>query len=135
MPTRSPRRVEQLYFLLRREPTVRSTENLERRHSLSLKIKSHAHCIPSQLLPIFCSFPFEKTTIHVLSYSINNSFNSHHVPSSRFLALCNIYAVHFHHLSTHTTCVIWVYVVGDFFHITCLLNPFYGTRSLVPRKM
>ena len=31
MPTRSPRRVEQLYFLFCREPTVRSTGILERR--------------------------------------------------------------------------------------------------------
>ena len=34
--TRSPRRVEQLSFLLRRKPMVRSAGNLERSHSLSL---------------------------------------------------------------------------------------------------
>ena len=33
VPTRSPHRVDRLYFLLRREPTVRLVENLERRGS------------------------------------------------------------------------------------------------------
>ena len=36
VPTRSPRRVEQLSFLLCLKPTVRSAENLERSHSLFL---------------------------------------------------------------------------------------------------
>ena len=36
MSKRSPHRVEQLYFFLHREPTVRSAEILERRHTFSL---------------------------------------------------------------------------------------------------
>ena len=59
VPMCSPYCVEQLYFLLRREPTVRSIENLERRRSLSLS-KNHK---PSSLHPShfqhtarFCSF-------------------------------------------------------------------------------
>ena len=65
---------------------------------------------------------------------INISINSIYVHFLDFLTLDTISAIHFHHLSTHATCVICVHVVGDFCHITCLLNPFYGTRYLVPRK-
>ena len=47
VPTGSPRCVEQLCILLRREPTVRLIENLERSHFLSLDSKSSTplhHC-------------------------------------------------------------------------------------------
>ena len=57
VPMRSPRRVEQLCFLLRRELTVRMAENLERRCSLSLKItKPKPLHLPFSLCMLFWSF-------------------------------------------------------------------------------
>ena len=91
--TRSPHRVEQLYFLLRREPTVRSTENLERRCSLSLslKLKMTSHCrFLFQLLPILSSKWRRQYYSRFCLIIIKLSFNSHHVPSSRFLTLGTI---------------------------------------------
>ena len=73
VPMRSPCCVEQLYFLLRREPTVRSIGNLERRRSLSLslKITNQAHCISflahCTFLPIL-PLNEEDDTVHLLSY-------------------------------------------------------------------
>ena len=128
MSKRSPHRVEQLYFLLRREPTVRMAENLERRCYLSIKNKKpkllHLFC----LCTFFC-FPFEKKTIWLfVSFSLTIpliSLLSHFV---LILTLCTISTINFHHLSTHATCVTWVHVVGNSCHFTCLSNPFYGTR-------
>ena len=40
----------------------------------------------------------------------------------------------FHPLSNLVTCVTRIHVVGDFCHITCLSNSFYGTRYPMPRK-
>ena len=65
---------------------------------------------------------------------IKLSNNVFHILKSWILTLDIILAIHFHPLSTLATCVIIVHIVGDFCHITCLSNPFYCTRHLVPRK-
>ena len=110
-------------------------ENLERRCSLSLKISNPATApLPVQPLPILSSKWRRQHYSHFCLIIIKLLFNSHHVPSSRFLTLGTIYAVRFYHLSNLATCVIRVHVIGDFCHITCLLNPFYCTQHLVPRK-
>ena len=72
------------------------------------------------------------------SMFVSYSLNFHLIPSMSsslgFLTLCTISAIHFHPLSNLTTCVTRVHVIGDFCHITCLSNQFYGTRHPVPRK-
>ena len=134
MPTCSPRRIEQLCFLLRREPTVRMAENLERRCSLSLKkIKNPSYCVFFALCTFFAFhlrrqlFKFVLLSLTILIIPIMSPFFT-------ILTLGTIYVIHFHHLSSLATCVTRVYVVGDFCYITCLSNPFYSTRYLVPRK-
>ena len=132
MSTRSPRHVEQLYFLLCQKPTVRSAENLEIRHTFSLEITS-----PNSLhltRPATARFVFleKMNTVHLLSYSINNSKFPFMSAFVLILTLDTISTIHFHHLSNLVTCVTKVHVVGDFCHITCLSNPFYGTRHPMP---
>ena len=139
MPTRSPRRVEQLSFLLRREPTVRSTGILERRCSLSLSLSKNLKFQPLHPLPFAARFGsqiMEKIiTVHIfVSYSLNFHLISSMSLRLGFFTLGTISAIHFHHLSTLATCVTRVHVIGDFGHITCLSNPFYGTGHPVPRK-
>ena len=66
MPTCGPRCVEPLCFLVRRNPTVRSPVNQERRCSLSKKNhKMSSHCIS----PLFARFFF-----FFSSFSSKNSF-------------------------------------------------------------
>ena len=88
---------------------------------LSLKTQMSSHCkTVSSPLPIFLSFNLEKTTLLQFCLFLINKFkNSLCVHSLGFLTLCTISAVHFHHLSTHATCVTRVHVVGDFYHIPC----------------
>ena len=78
--TRCPRRVEQLSFLLRRNPTVGSPGILEKRYFLSLKEnhKTHALHLSSPPPP---------------------------PGSSQFVSFLKEEDVHFHHFSTHATCV------------------------------
>ena len=63
VPTRSPRRVEQLYFSARNEPKVRTTGNLERRHTLSLS--RNMISTPTIDLLLSCTFFF----VFLLSYN------------------------------------------------------------------
>ena len=128
MPTRSPRRVKQLCFLLCRELTVRSTGILERRCSLSLSLKNkNPKLIASSSTLPFLSQKVEKMTLfQFCPIIIKHSHNSLRVPSLGFLTLGTISAIHFHHLSSLVTCVKRVHVIGDFCHITCLSNSFYG---------
>ena len=138
MPTRSPRRVEQLFFLLRQKSTVLFFEILERRCSLSKKITKFSHCI-SPLVPAhcpFCSFYFWRRQLFTfVLLSLTNSKFPLMSHFSTILTLGTISTVHFHHLSNLAICVTRVHVLGDFCHITCLSNPFYGTRYPVLRKM
>ena len=120
-------RVERPSLLLRRIRTVGFAENLERRLSLS-KIKSPFSVSASSVcsLPIFFFFfcPFlplfeEDNTMHYfVFFQFNNLINSQYVPSSRFLPLGTIPTIHFHHLSTHATCITCVHVICDFCHIS-----------------
>ena len=122
MPTRCPRRVEQLSFLLRRKPMVRLTQNRrEKVLSLSKNIKNLAFALHFSSCT-FWYFLLKKkmTTIHsFVLFLINNSNNVIHVPSLGFLTLGTIPAVHFHRLSNLVTSVTRVHVIGDFCHITC----------------
>ena len=104
--------------------------------SLSLKIKSPSYCI---VFPFLHVFGFSNVgDDHYSKFCLIISLNFHLIPSMSsslgFLTLGTISVIHFHPLSTHTTCVTRVHVIGNFFHITCLSNPFYGTRHPVPRK-
>ena len=137
MSTRSPHRVNQLCFLLRREPTVRTIGNLERRHTLSLSLKltnpSHCHFWSS-----FCTFsPFgeDDNYLAFCLFLIKLSNNLIYVLKSWIFDTWHNLSHPSHPLSTHATCVTWVHVVGEFCHITCLSNLFYGTRHPVHRKM
>ena len=60
------------------------------------------------------------TLCGILSYyHLNKLNNVIYVPKlGFFLSFGTISAVHFHHLSTHVTCVTWVHVISDFCHIT-----------------
>ena len=112
--TCSPSHVDRLYFLLRREPTVRTAENLERKSFLSLS--KNLISTPT----VYFLFSLEKRTICFCLYSIKLFINSFHVP---FVLIFDTWlnpSYPSHPLSTHATCVTWVHVVGDFFHITCL---------------
>ena len=131
MSTRSPHRVDRLCFLLRREPTIRTAENLERRSSLSLlKMKTQS----TASLAHFWSSKIKKMTIPFLFYS--HLLFSKILNVSFFLIFDTWHNLSHpsHPLSTHATCVTWVHVVCDFCHIICLSNPFYSTRHPVPRK-
>ena len=61
--------------------------------------------------------------------SFKNLNNDHYVPKLGFSTFCTISAVHFHHLSTHVTCITCVHVICDFYHISsCFSVP--ETRCL-----
>ena len=114
MSTRSPRRLDRLCFLLRRKPTIRTTENLERRHSLSLSLETQTgtSCTFS---PIFG----EENYLLLSLFSLNISIIL--IVSLVLIFDTWFYLSHSSHILTnHATCVTWVHVVGDFCHITCL---------------
>ena len=84
VPTRCPLRVEQLPFLSRRNPTVGSPTNLERRRTLSLykcENKLSASPFPSSLRLVFSFvlfflflfFSFSHFSSHPLSFSLHFS--------------------------------------------------------------
>ena len=136
MSTRSPRRVEQLYFLLRREPTVRTAENLERRCSLSLSLKI-SNCPATAPLSSYymflCSIFGEEDCSHFCLIQLKIPI----IPNVSFFLIFDTWhnlGHPSHPLSNLATCVTRVHVVGDFCHITCISNLFYGTRYLVSRK-
>ena len=50
--------------------------------------------------------------------SFKNLNNDHYVSKLGFLTFGTISAIHFHHLSTHVTCITCVHVICDFCHIS-----------------
>ena len=135
MPTRSPCRVEQLYFLLRRKPKVRTAENLEKRCSLSLSKTQNAQPLPFLSYCPFCLQKWRRQHYSCFCLIIIKLFkNSHHVPFFHYFDTWHNLGHPFHPLSNLETCVTRLHGVGDFCCITCLSNLFYGTRHLVPRK-
>ena len=102
MPTRSPLRVEQLSFLLRQKPTVRSAGILERRCSFFL----------------YCPFGLQKEEDGTIKFFFLffSSLKIHLIPSMSsslgFLTLGTFSTINFHHLSTIATCVTIVHVIG-----------------------
>ena len=121
MSTRSPYRVEQLCFLLIREPTVRFARILERRCFL---FKKNHKIQPTVSRPSHCPFflVFLKEEDHYSHFCLFPHFffsqNSQCVPYLGFLTLDTMSAIHFHPLSTHATYVTRVHVICDFCHIT-----------------
>ena len=115
MSTCSPRRVDRLCFLLRREPTVRTIENLERRHSLSLSRNSNQH-----LLHVFSNFWRRRLFAFVFTF-IKHFPNSHCVPFVLIFDTWHYLSHSSHPLTNHATCVTWVHVVGDFSPIQSLI--------------
>ena len=80
----------------------------EKAHLLSLKTRKSSHCpFFSSLSRFSLSFNFgeEDTIGSFVFFLIKNSNNATYVPFLGFLTLDTISAVHFHHLSTHATCV------------------------------
>ena len=124
MPTRSPCRVEQLCFLLRREPTVRMVGNLEIRSSLSLqKSEIPSYCISSLHPARFLTFQImEKMNTSFYFVFISLTFQIITLMSPFCLDFDTWYNLGHssHPLSTHATCVTWVHLLGDCCHITCL---------------
>ena len=81
VPTRYPRRVEQLSFLSRRIPKVRSPVILERRCSLSKKNSKPSTCCSLSVFGPTTApflFLFEKIIVAILSFS---SLTFHKFPS------------------------------------------------------
>ena len=122
MPTRSPRHVERLSFLLRRNPTVELAGILERRYSLSLsKIKNsnllHLILPPSRFvsqlkvgddtIPTFVilSFNYSHNAFHVPKILDFDTWHdlSHPFPSS--LYSCNLCHIIFHFMASDTRCL------------------------------
>ena len=75
--------------------------------------------------PIFlCTFPFgpflKKTTTiqYFVFFPLRILLNPSTSSSFGFSTFVTISAVHFHHLSTHSTCVSCLHVIGDFCHLT-----------------
>ena len=133
MSTRIPRRIDRLYFLLRREPTVRMAENLEIRHSFSLYIsKTQATARNSS----FCTFsPFfclRRQLFMFFVLFIKHFYNSICVPFFLIFDTWHNLGHPSHPLSTHTTCFRWVHIVCDFCRITCLSRAVL--RYPMPRK-
>ena len=59
------------------------------------------------------------TLLLFLSFvSFKNLNNDHYVPELGFSTFGTISAVHFHHLSTHVTCITCVHVIYYFCHIS-----------------
>ena len=118
MSTHSPRRIDRLCFLLRREPTVQTARNLERMSSLSLS-KTQKPATARFLL----SNGEENYSLFSL---IHLTFQL--IPSMSPLVLIfdtwHNLGHSSHPLTTHETCVTWVHVVGDFCHITCVTPRF-----------
>ena len=93
-----------------------------REKSLSLKENRHfqfLHLPPSPLcFSFFWPLIQEDYTIHYLSFSFKLPNNAYFVPYFRFSTFGTIPAVHFHHLSTHATCITCIHVICDFCHIS-----------------
>ena len=135
MSTRSPHPLDRLYFLLCREPTVRTARNLERMSSLSLSKITNQQ--PTTRFSSSCTFFSLFVLRRQLFICLIISLTFHLIPNvSIFLIFDTRHNLGHpsHPLSTHATCVTWVHVVGDFCHITCLSNPFYSTRHPMPQK-
>ena len=123
MPTCSPRRVEQLYFLLHREPTVRTTRNLERMSSLSLSLLNFKNQPTATFFALLHVFFFQKWRRRLFSFCVILIKHFHNSQCVHFVLIFD--TLHnlghsSHPLTNHATCVTWVHVVGDFYHITCL---------------
>ena len=131
MSTRSPYRVDQLCFLLRREPTVRTTRNLERRSSPSLSKTSKTNLLPLfALLHVFCFQKWRRRLFSFCLILIKHFHNSQCVPFVLIFNTWHYLGNSSHPLTNHATCVIWVHVVGDFCHITYISRAFLRHPTL-----
>ena len=96
------------FLLAPKESNGRIARNLrEKVLSLSLKSKSQTNCkfFPSFHVLVFGLKEEDDTIRYYVLLSFNYSHNTNHVPKFGFSTFGTISAFHFHHFSTHATCV------------------------------